>query len=148
MLAPLLSDKAKKKITVNYLVINIILLSAFGFIYIHASLISHNWHAFVMGVAVFIVIYLISILAIFLNYARTPAQIKSITEDGFIYVTVTGKTREIAWKNVVKIVKFKSYNDYEIIYKTKTGNECIEVRADIGEKIKREWERWKQNNTV
>jgi hypothetical protein len=44
----------------------------------------------------------------------------------------------------VEIQKFRKYPDMGILYTTKTGKEGIEIRADVGEEIRRAWEEWKK----
>ena len=147
MLPMLLSKNLQKKCKRQMLFgVGILLFILFSFMVYSIS--AHDYKNFWIIIIVILLILLFELIAWFLNYARTPAKLEKIDEVGFEYITVLGKKRRIRWEQIVEIQKFREYPDMGILYTTKTGKEGIEIRADVGEEIRRAWERWKKEQEV
>ena len=143
----LISEKAKKawkrRIIMGMLVETLIL---FGFIFY--SFMFSDYRNFWIIVLFLITIILFTGMAFFFNYIRTPAEIKRITDEGFEYVTVVGRRREILWNQIIDIRRYDKFGDMFILYKTKTGKEGIEVIYEHGLKLKEAWEEWKKQESM
>ena len=143
----LLSEKAKKAVKMRYCAI-LVFMGLFFLLLVIFNIFFLNRKNIQYIIFVFSTIYSILFAALLLNYARTPARLEKIDGVGFEYITVLGKRRRIRWEQIVEIQKFREYPDMGILYRTKTGKEGIEIRADVGEEIRRAWERWKEEQEV
>ena len=143
----LISEKAKnawKRRIVIGILVDALIMSGF----IAYSLIYRDYKNFWIIISFLIMIILLTAIAFFFNYIRTPAKIKRIDNEGFEYVTVLGRRRIILWKQIIDIGKYNEFDDIFIIYKTKTGKESIEVIYEQGIKIKEAWEKWNKKESM
>ena len=141
----LISEKAKnawKMRVVIGILVEVLILSGFIFY----SFMFDNYKNFWIIISFLIVIILLTAIAFFFNYIRTPAKIKTINDRGFEYLTVLGKRRVVLWNQIITIEKYRNFNDMFIIYRTNTGKESIDIIYEQGIKIKEAWEEWKKQN--
>ena len=146
MIYPMLISKKAKDAWIKRILIWLLVESSILVGFLIYTIIFKIYKNFLIVISFLMAVIFLTILAFFLNYIRTPAEIRTINDRGFEYLTVLGKRRVILWDQIIDIEKYRKFDDVFIIYRINTGKEGIDIIYEQGIKIKEAWEKWKNQN--
>ena len=130
----------------RYLLVTIIFFVIFILLAMSYLRIIQREDLITIAVIIFSFIFALAEVGLVLNYLRWPLSVK-IDERGITYRTVTGKTSHILWEKVLSVELFDDKTVY-ITYITRLGKVSLPIQKDVGEEIRRAWERWKEEQEV
>ena len=148
MKKPLLSEKGLRKQKIGVFLPSIIIL--FFAVLVHSIESYFGDENTIVLIIIFGSVFSMALIAGISAYLSLPVEVVEMSGEGFIFKNVINRRHVVHWNDIVEIDRkwVKKYGDYFIGVRGKISVKWIEIRADVGEEIRRAWERWKEEQEV